>query len=153
MCYVQGFFHVGVTVSDMEQSVIFYRDGLGLEFDWEKEGDQDHIRELIGLDFTSLKNVFMKIPWRRRGRTARSTEASSASPLRLDHVTPVRVTCVSTWTTLKPPPRSAQVWWPQSFRERGHEPRCATKGMKVIYITDPDGFIVELLQRPAEPVE
>lgn len=148
MCNVQGFFHVGVTVSDMDRSVIFYRDGLGLEYDWEKIGVEDHIRALINLNFESLKNVFLKIPGggvvelleyrgiERFSAASRPCDPGSAHMcLYVDDIDAATA-------------RAREFGGVSRSKDPVLSPVGPTKGMKVIYIADPDGFIVELLQRP-----
>ena len=62
MSDVIGFFHAGITVSDMERSLPFYRDGLGLEPFWDVTRDSDLIRAVVGVPFTTLRNVLLKLP-------------------------------------------------------------------------------------------
>jgi lactoylglutathione lyase len=150
MCNVTGFFHTGVTVSEMPRSVGFYRDGLGLEFDWEKHGATDETRELIALDFESLHNVFLKLPG---GGSVELIEYAG-----IDRQP----------ATLRPcDPGAAHLCLYvddiDSAVERGRRFGGVTRstgpvaiktgpaaGCKIVYLADPDGFIIELFERPAE---
>jgi len=58
---VHGFWHVGVTVRDMDTSLRFFCDGLGLRKLSEYE-NRDRGRELVGVDFESMRVVFLEVP-------------------------------------------------------------------------------------------
>jgi lactoylglutathione lyase len=148
MCEVHGFFHAGITVSDMARSIAFYRDGIGLELDWEKTGGADYVRTLIGLDFDSIHNVFLKIPGggvvelleyhgiERMSAAARPCDPGSGHLCLYVHgIEDVVERARKHGGTT----RSASVVV---------SPAGATKGCKVIYVTDPDGFIIELFETP-----
>lgn len=62
MPQVTGFFHAGITVRDMGASVAFYRDGLGLEEQFDRVIDADYLREVLGLDFRAIRAVYLSIP-------------------------------------------------------------------------------------------
>ncbi|CAN5609176.1 VOC family protein [soil metagenome] len=59
---ISGFFHGGITVSDMDRSLPFYRDGLGLEMEFDRILDTPYLREVLGLDFGSIRAVYLRIP-------------------------------------------------------------------------------------------
>jgi catechol 2,3-dioxygenase-like lactoylglutathione lyase family enzyme len=59
---VTGLFHAGVTVSDMEESLRFYRDGLGLEVLLDGESAIGAAREIWNLDAERVRVVFLKVP-------------------------------------------------------------------------------------------
>lgn len=149
MCAVTGFFHVGITVSEMARSVEFYRDGLGLEYDWEKEGNSDHVRELIALEFTSLQNVFLKIPGggsiellEYRGIERHSAAARPCDP-GSGHL------CLYVDDIDKAVEKARQHGGVTRSANVVTSPEGPTKGCKVVYVTDPDGFIVELFSHPS----
>jgi lactoylglutathione lyase len=62
MAAVTGFFHGGITVSDMERSLGFYRDGLGLEVAWDRILDGPYLPVVLGLDFQHIRGVYLHIP-------------------------------------------------------------------------------------------
>ena len=49
MAKVTGFFHAGITVRDMDVSLPFYRDGLGLEVAFERVLGADYLRTVLAL--------------------------------------------------------------------------------------------------------
>ena len=59
---ITGFFHGGITVSDMDRSLPFYREGLGLEIEFDRILDGPYLREVLGMQFESLRAVYLRIP-------------------------------------------------------------------------------------------
>jgi lactoylglutathione lyase len=148
MCNVTGFFHTGVTVNEMPRSVAFYRDGLGLEFDWEKHGATDETRELIGLDFDSLHNVFLKLPG------GGSVELIEFSGIDRQFVRARSCDPGVAHLCLYVDDIDAAV---ERGRRFGGVTRSAAAvpirtgpaaGCKIVYMEDPDGFVIELFERP-----
>ena len=62
MPHITGFFHGGITVKDMEQSLKFYRDGLQLEVEFDVLNDKDYLREVVGVSFSAIRIVYLRIP-------------------------------------------------------------------------------------------
>jgi lactoylglutathione lyase len=62
MAAVTGFFHGGITVRDMDASLVFYRDGLGLEVAWDRILDGPYLPVVLGLDFQHIRGVYLHIP-------------------------------------------------------------------------------------------
>ncbi len=62
MAAVTGFFHGGITVSDMDRSLVFYRDGLGLEQAFDRILDAPYLRTVLGLEFDHIRAVYLHIP-------------------------------------------------------------------------------------------
>jgi lactoylglutathione lyase len=59
---VEGFFHATVTVADMEASLRFYRDLLGLEVSHAWEHDRDTLRSLTGYEDPAGKAAILGCP-------------------------------------------------------------------------------------------
>lgn len=59
---ITGFFHGGVTVSDMDRSLHFYRDGLGLEIEFDKLLTGPYLPVVLNLDFSAIRAVYLRIP-------------------------------------------------------------------------------------------
>jgi lactoylglutathione lyase len=59
---ITGFFHGGVTVSDMARALIFYRDGLGLEIEFDRRLDAPYLKAVLGLEFDYIRAVYLRIP-------------------------------------------------------------------------------------------
>lgn len=57
-----GFFHAGVTVSDLARSLAFYRDLLGLEVAVERVFTEPYILEIVAIPATALNIAILRIP-------------------------------------------------------------------------------------------
>ncbi len=62
MAAVTGFFHGGITVSDMDRSLVFYQDGLGLEQEFDRILDGPYLKTVLGLAFDHIRAVYLRIP-------------------------------------------------------------------------------------------
>ena len=75
---VTGFFHGGITVSDMDRALVFYRDGLGLEQEFDRILDGPYLPIVLGLSIRPHPGRLPAHPRRRLRRAARVRRASSA---------------------------------------------------------------------------
>lgn len=62
MPQVTGFFHGGITVSDMDRSLRFYRDGLGLPVLFDRALDGPYLPVVLDLAFTSIRAAYLTLP-------------------------------------------------------------------------------------------
>lgn len=62
MAGITGFFHGGITVRDMDVSLRYYRDGLGLEEAFDKILDGPYLREVLNLPLETIRAVYLHIP-------------------------------------------------------------------------------------------
>ncbi len=62
MAAITGFFHGGVTVSDMDRALVFYRNGLGLEMEFDRRLDAPYLSAVLGLDFEFIRAVYLRVP-------------------------------------------------------------------------------------------
>ncbi len=62
MAAVTGFFHGGITVSDMDRSLAFYQDGLGLEQAFDRILDGPYLKVVLDLQFEHIRAVYLHIP-------------------------------------------------------------------------------------------
>lgn len=62
MAKVTGFFQAGITVQDMDASLGFYRDGLGLQQKCDRVLEADYLRQVLNLGFTTIRAVYLSIP-------------------------------------------------------------------------------------------
>lgn len=150
MAQVTGFFHAGITVRDMDRSLEFYRDGLGLEQQFDRLLDADYLREVLRLDFSAIRAVYLSIPGggvvelleyqgieRLSARSRPNDYGAGHLCLYVDDVAGMT----------------------ERLRERGGTPRSdgvvaitsgPNEGATSIYMLDPDGYAVELFQRKQE---
>jgi catechol 2,3-dioxygenase-like lactoylglutathione lyase family enzyme len=146
--HVRGIYHAGLTVSDIERSIAFYRDVLGLELAWRQESDTPYIAQLTGLPGTHLKVAYLK-------------PAGADGPFieLLQYLAPAGTAVDTTPNN----PGTAHVCFfvedlQASYRdlsERGvrfvSEPiqiaAGVHKGSSTVYAKDPDGITLEFFQR------
>jgi lactoylglutathione lyase len=147
---VGGFFHGGITVADMDRSLSFYVDGLELEVLVDRVASDAYLAEELALPLESLRIVYLRIPetpvilelLEYRGLERHSAAARPCDPavahlgLYVDDVDAVHARLVG-----------------MGFRSRSPGPVSITagpnRGARGVYMFDPDGFYIELFQRPA----
>ena len=62
MAGITGFFHAGITVKDMETSLAFYRDGLGLPIKFDRILDGPYLNVVLGLTHKRIRAAYLDIP-------------------------------------------------------------------------------------------
>lgn len=149
MAAITGFFHGGITVRDMDTSLRFYAEGLGLEVHLDRILDAPYLREVLALDFDSIRAVYLRIPnetgfvelLEYRGIERLSAEARLCDfgaghlCLYVDDVDAMHARLVS-----------------MGYHARSAGPVAITagpnEGARSVYMPDPDGYPVELFQKP-----
>ncbi len=144
---IVGFFHAGVTVSEMDRSLRFYRDGLGLEIEFDKILDGPYLPVVLDLVFSHLRAVYLRIPG---GGFVELLEyhgietlpaASRPCDYGAGHL------CFYVEGIEDVFGRLARL----GFRARSEHVVDITegpnKGARSVYMLDPDGYRVELLQK------
>ena len=145
---VTGFFHGGITVGDMDASLAFYRDGLGLELEFDRMLDAPYLKQVLGLEFAAIRAVYLRIPGggfvellEYRGVERMPAASRPCDPggghlcLYVDDVAAVWARLVA----LGFPARSAGVV---------DITAGPNSGARSCYVPDPDGYAIELFQRP-----
>jgi lactoylglutathione lyase len=59
---VGGIFHTGLTVSDLDRSLAFYRDLLGLELVRRWDSAQPYLRTIVGFPDAELRIAVLRVP-------------------------------------------------------------------------------------------
>ena len=59
---VIGVLHTGITVSDLDRSVAFYRDVLGLELVAQWDSAQPYLRRVVGYPDAELRIALLRVP-------------------------------------------------------------------------------------------
>ena len=62
MAGVTGFFHGGITVKDMDKSLDFYHRGLGLPIKFDRLLDGPYLNVVLGLNHRAIRAVYLDIP-------------------------------------------------------------------------------------------
>ena len=60
--HVVGFFHGGINVADLDRSLGFYRDVLGLDVLWERVFAEPYIFEIIGQHAEQVRAAYLRVP-------------------------------------------------------------------------------------------
>ena len=148
---VTGFFHGGIAVSDMDRSLAFYRDLLGLEVYFDVTLDAvDYVRAVMGIEMTDARLVYLSVP----GSAAvyvelieyHGTDGRAIVPRAWDQGTGHLCFHVSDAQRLH---ERAIVAGYRTRSERAVEiPMGPNAGGRAAYLLDPDGYHIELFQRP-----
>lgn len=148
MTHITGFFHGGITVKNMEASLKFYRDGLQLEVEFDVINSADYLRTVVAMPFSEIRIVYLRIP--NSGFVElleyRGVERHSASARPADfgggHL------CLYVDDIEAISARMQKL----GYSSRSDKPVDIVAGpnigAKVIYMIDPDGYFIELFQKP-----
>jgi lactoylglutathione lyase len=147
---VTGFFHAGVTVSDMEEALRFYRDTLGLELLSDGWTGGEGARRVWGFEPGKVRIVFLGVPGSDTvlelfdfGEVERHPASARPCDFGAGHM------CLYVDDAESLHQRAVE----QGFRSRGGEvvmiDRGPHAGAKAVDLVDPDGYHVELYEKPA----
>jgi catechol 2,3-dioxygenase-like lactoylglutathione lyase family enzyme len=149
---IVGFFHAGVTVSDLDRSLAFYRDLLGMEVSMERVFTEPYIFEIVALQPAAMRIAYMKIPQSSvivELSEFQGIERHPGSGRPCDPGTGHFCLYVRDIDALHARLTAHGV------RSRSAAPVTITagpnRGSKVVYVSDPDGYLVELFDRRAAP--
>jgi catechol 2,3-dioxygenase-like lactoylglutathione lyase family enzyme len=141
--------HTGITVSNLERSVAFWRDALGFELSHTAHQTGEVASEITGVEGAEIKLAVMKAPGghkielleylapfeRKRHVDLRPCDVGSV------HVALIVDDLESILSAIK-----ASGWKaagkPQTLQSGPNA------GKRVVYVRDPDGTIIELMQSP-----
>ena len=143
--------HGGITVSDMDASLRFYRDGLGLEVTLDAIRDAPYLHETLAVPFTALRYVLLRVPGTETGAIVELLEYQGAETMPAaarpsdpgnGHLCLQVRDAVALHARLRD----------RGYRSRSTETVPITAGSnaggRIVYVADPDGYWVELLERP-----
>ncbi|HEY7197448.1 MAG TPA: VOC family protein [Gaiellaceae bacterium] len=143
--------HAGLTVRDLERSVAFYRDVLGMEIVFEQEKEGGYLASIVGYPGAHVRMAHLAFP----GDSTRMElfeyvspaprgEAGEPRDVGVTHVCLVVDDLAETHRRLT----EAGV---DFYSEPVEVDTGANAGGKGVYLRDPDGITLELFQRPKEP--
>ena len=138
--------HTGLTVRSLDRSVAFYRDVLGFEVAFAWNPRAPYIRELVGYPSVDLHAVILRIPGSDvflellEYRGVDAIPWTAATPTRGRRTSPSPST-TSTRSTPSSRPRVSPACRAPVTPTIG-----PNKGGRAVYMIDPDGFRVELIQ-------
>lgn len=143
--------HAGVTVSDLDRSLEFYCGLLGLELLWRRIYEEAEIMRIVGVpEATGLEIAMLAVPggdFQVELIEYRGCERHSGSARPCDYGTGHFCFFVTGIEELYADLRGRGV----SFRSDGPVEMTAgaNRGGKSLYSLDPDGYVIELHQRPS----
>jgi glyoxylase I family protein len=141
--------HTGITVSNLERSLAFWRDVLGLEFSHGAHQKGERPEQITGVPGAELKLAVLKTPTGHKIELleylapANRKNAFDLRPCDLGHVH-VALTVDDLDAVLK---RITESGWIAAGEPQGltHGPNA---GKRVVYVRDPDGTTIEFMQMP-----
>ena len=148
---ITGFFHGGITVSDMAKALSFYRDGLGLEVEYDRIADAPYLRTVLGLEFEHIRVVYLRIPG---GGFVELLEYAG-----IETMPAASRPCDPGGGHLCLYVDDVDAMFGR-LRQRGFRARSSgvvditsgpNQGARSVYLLDPDGYAVELFQKRAGP--
>ena len=147
---ITGCYHTSFTVSNLERSVAFYRDVLGLKLRGVQGGSHDYLRTIVGYPEANLKMAFLEIPGSGHVLELIEYVAPRGLPASVATCNPGSAhVCFRTDDLL----RTYEEWRAKGVKFRS-EPVRITAGVNeggyAVYFSDPDGITLELFQpRPS----
>lgn len=153
-----GSWHFSFTVSDIDVSVAFYRDLLGLELIHQQEQDNDYTRSLVGFPDASLRIAQLAVPGQAVGVSGHHLEL-------VEYVVPRG----TPYGQGRNRPGAAHLAFCVTDAQATHErltaagvrfvspPQAITAGVNTggwtCYFLDPDDITLELVQPPPRVLE
>jgi lactoylglutathione lyase len=145
---VRHFDHVGLHVMDLEASVAFYAGVIGCETVTFREADEPYVGVLTGYPQTRIRSAFLTLPgtgvrlelleYCLPGRPASLAREAAPGTAHLTFQVDDLDELYRAWTARGVASVSAPV-----------VPTVGpNRGGRVVYMLDPDGYRIELIQRP-----
>jgi glyoxylase I family protein len=142
--------HTGITVSNLERSLAFWRDVLGFEFSHRANQKGEMAEQITGVKGAELKLAVVKAPGGHKIELleylapANRNKDASLRPCDVGHVH-VALTVENLEPLLK---KIAESGW-----KAAGKPQALTAGpntgKRVIYVRDPDGTTIEFMELPS----
>jgi catechol 2,3-dioxygenase-like lactoylglutathione lyase family enzyme len=144
---ITGIHHASFTVSDMDRSVAFYRDVLGMRVTSERDIVDGYLVNIVGYRDLHMRIVFLEVG----GDSLELIQYLSpmGTPVEADIYNPgMAHLCFAVDNVHEMHERLAK----HGVKTRGEPvpiPHGPNKGGFAVYFADPDGFVLEMIQRPA----
>jgi lactoylglutathione lyase len=147
---VAGFIHAGITVSDMERSLVFYRDLLGLSVVTDRVVPDDYVKQIVGMNPHAIRIAVLSIPGSDASVELLEYRGGDGQPI---HPLPGDPggshTCFLTTAIHDLDRRLRDAGCAARSTSPVEVPAGPKAGWLAVYFSDPDGHWVELLQGPA----
>lgn len=143
--------HIGFTVKDLDRSVRFYQEGLGLELINRIPGPNPYQSKITGYPDTHLAIAFFKLPGSDAPLELIQYVAPAGEPLDMETNRPGNGHFGVVVDDLEGTIKRLQAYGGKlQSPEIVSIPTGPNKGAKVVYFRDPDGITVELFQYPQD---
>jgi lactoylglutathione lyase len=149
MGHITNTHHAGITVQSLEASLAFYRDSLGFEVVFAWNPTEPYIGQLLGYPHVDLHSVILRIPGSDLFLELLEYRAAPKAPIDPANANPGTVHLafyVDDLDTLYATLKGKGV---ASLSEPVTPTIGPNKGGKAVYMIDPDGVRVELIQTAA----
>lgn len=145
--------HVGFTVSDLDRSIRFYRDLLGLDLLWERVYEEEYVRTAVGYPSLRLRCAFLAVPGSTVTLELLEYQNVSRQAVDLQRANPGNAHLalgVRDLDEMYQRLKQAGVEFVSKvvISDAGHY-----QGTKIVYLLDPDGISVQLMQLPVRAPE
>ena len=143
--------HAGLHVRDIERSLVFYRDVLGLELLARRESHADYVSEIVGYPDATIRMAWLRHP--SGGPIVELLEYVDPRGEQVDTATPNPGTVHLAFRVPDIHATTARLQAAGApFRTPAPVPVTAgpNRGGFAIYFRDPDGISLELLQPPPD---
>ncbi len=146
MAIVSGFNHASFTVSDMDRSLAFYRDLLGMTLEADRELQAPHISRITGFPGTCMRVANLRVAGLMLELIQYREPAGERPVLRTCNVGNAHV--AFDVEELPKVCRELSARGVQFRSEPVEIPSGPLQGGYVVYLSDPDGITLEFIQRP-----
>ena len=143
--------HISFTVADIERSLVFYRDTLGLPVIADQKPGHAHHTRLTGFAGAQLRTVFLALPGvsTKLGLVQYIHPPGEPQNLATNKIGDAHI-CLEVADIH----RVYEEWQTRGAHFKSEPIRSGTginRGSFTVYLTDPDGITVQLLQRVRRP--
>jgi lactoylglutathione lyase len=148
---VRSIFHVGFVVRDLDVSIRFYADGLGLRLRHRQAQDNDYTRSLVGYPDASLRIAQFQLPEGEPPESGHILElieylAPEGGPADLERNTIGAGHLAFLVDDIETMMASLTALGATPLSQLNEITAGINKGGRAVYLHDPDGVTLELLQ-------
>lgn len=140
--------HTGITVSNLERSLAFWRDVLGFELSHTAHQKGEFAREITGVEGAEIELAVLKTPG---GHKIELLEYLAPTDRKRGNLRPCDVAFVHVALLVEDLEAMLDKISASGWKAAG-KPQMLTKGpnagKRVVYVRDPDGTTIELMQAP-----
>ncbi|MGZ4272643.1 MAG: VOC family protein [Solirubrobacteraceae bacterium] len=146
----RGIHHTGYTVSDLDRSVAFYRDLIGMEVIAEQEKRGGYLAEIVGYPDAHVRMAHMRVPG--SGHVVELFEYLAPEGARPDRIEPRDVGTAHLCFVVEDLPAAHRRLVDAGVETFVSPPVEVDTGINTggfgVYLRDPDGIVVEIFQPP-----